>query len=61
MFARVDGMKLHRRAKLTERAVREIRRRHSVGESQRSISKRFKVSQPTIGQVVQRATWRHVK
>lgn len=54
-------MKRHHRAKLTESSVREIRRRHAAGESQRSLGKQFGVSQPTVGQVVQLATWRHVR
>jgi len=54
-------MSKHHRAKLTEDTVRKIRHLHAAGKSQASIAKQFGVSQPAIGQIVQRATWRHVK
>lgn len=50
----------HHRAKLNAKQVRQIRRQHERGKSQRSLATAFDVSTATIGQVVHRDTWRHV-
>jgi hypothetical protein len=48
-------------AKLTDEAVREIRRRYALGETlQRELGKEFGVSQEEIGAIVRRRKWRHV-
>jgi hypothetical protein len=50
------------KAKLTEDAVREIRRRYATGsESQTTLAKAFGVSQPAIGYVVRGDSWAHVQ
>ncbi|VEG57136.1 Uncharacterised protein [Mycolicibacterium aurum] len=49
-----------RGSKLDERQVREIRRRHANGETQKDIARRFGVSGPTISAIVQRRTWADV-
>ena len=52
----------HPAAKLTDRHVREIRRRYAAGEiSQLALSEEFGVSQFLISKVVRREAWRHVK
>lgn len=50
----------HHRAKLTEAAVLDIRKRHANGETQHKLAAAFNVSQPTIAAIVSGATWRHV-
>lgn len=47
-------------AKLTEDDVREIRRRHSAGESAYSLAKAFNISSSSAENVVNRKRWRHV-
>lgn len=47
-------------AKLTDDGVREIRKRHALGETNLSISLDFNVSKTCIAQVVRGNTWRHV-
>lgn len=47
-------------SKLTDVMVREIRRLAAAGHAQRSIARRFAVSQPNVGFIVRRETWRHV-
>lgn len=49
---------LHRAAKLDRDKVREIRERHSKGESQCSLGRAFGVSQPTISLIVHGSTWK---
>jgi len=52
----------HGGAKLTEDAVREIRRRYfEQGHTFEALARAFLVSPQTIGLVVHRKTWRHVK
>ncbi len=54
------GEKQHS-AKLTERSIKEIRRRYASGtETTYSLASEFKVSQVTISCVIRRKTWRHV-
>jgi hypothetical protein len=45
---------------LTEELVREILRRHAVGDSIYRMAKEYQVSKGTVRFVVQRKTWRHV-
>lgn len=47
-------------AKLTERAVREIRERAARGEQFISIAAAFGVSDVNVGLIVRRRTWAHV-
>lgn len=47
-------------AKLTEAAVREIRRLHGEGHTCAALADRFKVSVPTVQSVVVRLTWKDV-
>lgn len=50
----------HHAAKLDADKVREIRRLHAAGFSQNAIARKYGVSQPTIGQIVNGSTWRNV-
>ena len=47
-------------AKLTEADVREIRRRVNDGELQRVVAAQFGITQPNVGYIARRETWRHV-
>jgi hypothetical protein len=47
-------------SRLDDALVREIRRRHELGESGRSLSIAFGVAPSTIFSVIRRETWRHV-
>lgn len=47
-------------SKLTENAVRNIRRRHSKGESSHSLATSYSVCQQTISAITTRKTWRHL-
>ncbi len=52
----------HGAAKLTERDVREIRRRYAKGrETFRSLADAFSVSPQTIGGIVHLRSWQHVE
>jgi hypothetical protein len=51
----------HPVARLTEDAVRDIRRWHSCGETQRAIADRLGVSFVTVSDVLRGVTWRHVR
>ncbi len=49
-------------SKLTDNEVREIRRIYSIGElSQSEIGRMFNVTQTTIGSIVRRDRWTHIK
>jgi hypothetical protein len=48
----------NRKAKLTEDAVRDIRRRYAAGEPRRSLALLYGISLPAIHQVVTGKTWR---
>lgn len=50
----------HPHARLNHEAIRTIRARYAAGETQTVIATAFAVSQVTIGQIVNRKTWRHV-
>lgn len=50
----------HPHAKLTERRVRAIRRRHASGERAADLARRFSVSSATVYRVLTRACWDHV-
>jgi hypothetical protein len=47
-------------AKLTENDVREIRRRHSRGESKNALAREFGVDPKTIRDAINRKTWASV-
>lgn len=47
-------------AKLTDDAVRAIRKRFAAGESGRALAEEFNVSRPAISEVVNRKKWAHV-
>jgi hypothetical protein len=48
-------------ARLTEVAVHAIRDAYAAGGvTQRDLAARFGVSQPTVGKVIHRRTWRHI-
>lgn len=52
----------HPNAKLTEEAVREIRRRYARGEaSLRKLASLYGVSYHTVHSVVYRRSWKHVR
>lgn len=51
----------HHKAKFTEEQVRNIRVRHSAGETFATISQDFGVNQSTISRIVYRKSWKHVK
>ena len=51
----------HPRAKLTEDAVREIRREVARGVRQCEVVKRFRVGHSTISDIVRRKTWRYLE
>lgn len=53
------GSKSHA-AKLTERAVAEVRARHAAGEAIRDLAVEFGVTRQCLVFVVRRDTWRHV-
>lgn len=48
------------KAVLTEDAVREIRALAAAGMPQRAIARRFEITQPNVGFICRRETWRHV-
>jgi hypothetical protein len=50
----------HWSSRLTEKHVREIRRRRDEGEKLRTIAADFGVSDATISTIVLRKTWKHV-
>jgi hypothetical protein len=51
----------HRSAKLTERDVRSIRKRHSLGKvNYRELGLEYGVARETIGSVLNRRSWKHV-
>jgi hypothetical protein len=47
-------------AKLTEDAVREIRRRSAEGKSQRAVAAEFGVTHDTVGKILRGKRWTHV-
>jgi len=49
------------RSKLKNYEVKQIRRRAKHGDTQASIAKYFNVSPPTVGNIVNRKTWKHLK
>jgi len=56
----VSGEK-HYKSKLTEENVQEIRERSGNGETYQSLADEFGVVKSTIGFIVNRETWKHVK
>jgi hypothetical protein len=50
----------HAKAKLTEDAVRAIRRRFASGETQTALAAEYGVAQPVVSSLVRRETWKHV-
>lgn len=51
---------LNPNAKLTDAAVREIRRLHATGWVQTALAREYGVAHSAIGAVLRRETWRHV-
>ena len=51
----------HYKTKLTEDMVKEIRKRSSEGETYRALADEFGLVKSTIGFIVNRKTWKHVK
>ncbi len=49
-----------RQKRLTEDTVRAIRLASKGSESQYQLAKKFRVSQPTIHEIIQRKTWKHL-
>ena len=50
----------HYKAKLTENDIKEIRKRCSSGETQRSVAKDFNITSPHVCLIVNRKRWAHV-
>lgn len=48
-------------AKLTEKKVREIKRKLARGIQKRQLARRYKVSQSTIGKIEHGRIWKHVR
>lgn len=48
-------------SKLTEQDVREIRRRHSNGETLRGLSEAYRVAHTNIWAIVHRVSWKHLE
>lgn len=48
-------------SKLTNKDVKEIRLRHSQGETQTSIAKEYNIGQQHVSKIVNRKTWKHIK
>lgn len=48
-------------SKLNEELVKEIRKRHSLGETNKQIAKNIGVSENCIQQVTKRINWKHVE
>ena len=51
----------HGNAKLTDDAVREIRRLYATGLSQYKIATRFQITRPNVGYIVRRIAWSHIE
>jgi hypothetical protein len=51
---------LHHFAKLTEDAVREIRRRAACGEPQTALAKEYTLSGGSVSMIVNGKTWKHI-
>lgn len=51
----------HYRAKLTDKDVAHARQLRESGFTYRKLAKRFRVSEPTIIDAINRKSWRHVK
>lgn len=49
------------RSPLDEDSVREIRRRYAAGENQPRLAREYKVSEPTISNIVCRRTWADIE
>jgi 5-methylcytosine-specific restriction endonuclease McrA len=47
-------------AKLTERQVGDIRRRHAAGATGRALAREYGVNETAISAIVRRLTWRHL-
>lgn len=50
----------HHLSKLDDDKIRQIRKLHSEGISQRVIAKKFGITQPNVGYITRGETWRHV-
>lgn len=51
----------HHNSKLDANRVREIRKRHLAGESQRALAKEYKVASTIVHYLVHNRTWDHIK
>src|ERR1700727_2370314 len=51
----------HGRARLKASDVISIRKAYAEGETQRALSKRYGVAEPTIGNVVRHETWKEIR
>lgn len=51
----------HKRSKLNEQKVREIRARHAAGENYRQLARAFNIDPSVTRRVVRREAWKHVK
>ena len=58
--ARQSRGERHRPSKLTEVAVREMRRKHAAGDSMKALGREFGVDAAWVSQIVNRRWWRHV-
>lgn len=47
-------------SKMTDEKVRELRALESQGIPQRTLARRFGISQPTVWNICRRNTWKHV-
>lgn len=50
----------HPHSKLTEDLVRKIRRLHKEGKSKYGLARKYGIGETTVGQIVNRITWRHI-
>lgn len=58
-FFNVRGEDVHC-SKLTDASIREIRKRHAAGETQRELASAFGVGKSTIGKITTGKNWSHV-
>lgn len=50
----------HHDARLTEDNVREVRKRHALGETKAGLAREFGINETSISKVVSRKSWKHV-
>jgi 5-methylcytosine-specific restriction endonuclease McrA len=49
------------RHKITEKEVKEIRKKNKKGISQKELAKEYGVIQPHISKIIRRVSWKHIK